>query len=133
LSRRSLLLTCEASSPLFVPILVTAPFYCDLKSRAACAQSFAPWQQATTEITRRDHFIIACSRHVHIFLFFAHIPFVVNQTINATSPEKLQHMQCFENSGGANAQNAPTGCAPEYSTETRINASRLINKFKNSV
>jgi len=38
---------------------------CDRKSRAACAQSFAPWQQATTQITRRDHSIIACSRHVH--------------------------------------------------------------------
>jgi len=33
--------------------------------RAACAQSFAPWQQATIEITRRDHSIIACSRHIH--------------------------------------------------------------------
>jgi len=36
---------------------------CVRKSRAACAQSFAPWQQATIEITRRDHSIIACSRH----------------------------------------------------------------------
>ena len=32
-----------------------AYFCCDRKSRAACAQSFAPWQQATIEITRRDH------------------------------------------------------------------------------
>ena len=31
----------------------------------ACAQSFAPWQQATIEITRRDHSIIACSRQIH--------------------------------------------------------------------
>jgi len=37
---------------------------CDRKSRAACAQSFALWQQATIEITRRHHSIIACSRHV---------------------------------------------------------------------
>jgi len=28
---------------------------CDRKARAARAQSFAPWQQATIEITRRDH------------------------------------------------------------------------------
>ena len=63
---------------------------CDRKSRAACAQSFAPWQQATIEITRRDHSIIAYSRHIDIFLFFAHIPFVVNHTINATPPERLQ-------------------------------------------
>ena len=55
-------------------------YCCDRKSRAACAQSFAPWQQATIEITRRDHSIIACSHHAYIFLFFAHIPFVVNHT-----------------------------------------------------
>ena len=60
------------------------------ESRAACAQSFAPWQQATIEITRRDHSIIACSRHIDIFLFFEHIPFVVNHTINLTPPERLQ-------------------------------------------
>ena len=72
----------------------TVTFYtlccCDRKCRAACAQSFATWQQATIEITRRDQSIIACSRHIHIFLFFAHIPFVVNHTINATPPERLQ-------------------------------------------
>jgi len=37
---------------------------CDRKSRASSAQSSAPRQQATIEITRRDHSIIACSRHV---------------------------------------------------------------------
>jgi len=66
---------------------------CDRKSRAARVQSFAPWQQATLEITRRDHSIIACSRHIHVFLFFAHIPFVMNHTINATPPERLQQHQ----------------------------------------
>ena len=65
-------------------------YCCDRKFRAACAQSCAPWQQATIEITRRDHSVIACSRHIHIFLFFAPIPFVVNHTINATPPERLQ-------------------------------------------
>jgi len=30
-----------------------------------------------------------------IFLFFAHIPFVVNQTINATPPERLQQYHSF--------------------------------------
>jgi len=35
--------------------------------------------------------IIACSRHAYIMvLFFTHIPFVVNHTINATPPERLQ-------------------------------------------
>jgi len=36
------------------------------KARVASAQSFELWQQATTEFTRRDHSIIACSRHVYI-------------------------------------------------------------------
>jgi len=31
---------------------------CDWKSRAARVQSFAPWQQATIEVTRRDHSIL---------------------------------------------------------------------------
>ena len=83
---------CESWTPHDLHILGTAPFCCDRKSRAACAQSFAPWQQATIEITRRDHSIIACSCHIHIFLFFAHIPFVVNHTINATPPEWLQQL-----------------------------------------
>jgi len=67
---------------------------CDRKSRTAYAQSFAPRQQATIEITRRDHSIIACSRHVYMVLFFAHIPFVVNHTFNATPPAlRLQQLQ----------------------------------------
>ena len=70
----------------------TIPNYCcDRKSRAACAQSFALWQQATIEITRRDNSIIACSRHIYIVFFFTQIPFVVNHTYNATPPERLQH------------------------------------------
>jgi len=48
-------------------------FYCDRKSRAAYAQGFALWQQATVEITRRDHSIIPCSRHINmVFFFHAH-------------------------------------------------------------
>jgi len=30
------------------------------KARAACAQSFALWEQATIEFTYHDHSIIAC-------------------------------------------------------------------------
>jgi len=37
---------------------------CDRKTRAASAQNFTSRQQATIEITRRDHSIAACSRHV---------------------------------------------------------------------
>jgi len=47
-------------------------YCCDRKSRAAYAQSFAPWQQATIEISRRDHSVVACSRHTHIFVLRAH-------------------------------------------------------------
>ena len=53
------------------------------KARAACAQSFALWQQATILIMRRNHSVIACSRHIYVVLFFTHIPFVVNHTFNA--------------------------------------------------
>ena len=38
---------------------------CDRKSRAAYAQSFALWQQATIEFTCHDPSIIACSRHTY--------------------------------------------------------------------
>ena len=37
----------------------------DRTTRAASAQSFTLWQQATIEITRRDHSIIACLRHIY--------------------------------------------------------------------
>jgi len=39
---------------------------CNRKARAACAQSFTLWQQATIEITCHDHSIVACSRHLHM-------------------------------------------------------------------
>ena len=42
------------------------------KARPACAQSFALWQQATTEIMHRSHSIIACSRHIYIVVLRAH-------------------------------------------------------------
>jgi len=70
--------------------MFTCLYCCGRKSRAACAQSFALWQQATTEINRRDHSIIACSGHIYIVFFFTHIPFLVNHTFNATPPERLQ-------------------------------------------
>jgi len=46
---------CEGCTWHNLHILVTAPSCCDLKARAACAQSFAPWQQATIDITCHDH------------------------------------------------------------------------------
>jgi len=54
-------------------ILVTAPFCCDRKSRATYAQSFAPWQQATIEIMRRDlpYYCLLAPR-IYIFVLRAH-------------------------------------------------------------
>ena len=40
-------------------------YCCDRQARAASAQRFTMWQEATIEITRRDHSIIACSRHIY--------------------------------------------------------------------
>jgi len=66
------------------------------KARAACAQSFALWQQATIDTTRRNHSSIVCSRHAYMLLFFARKPFVVNHTHNTTPPERLQqHLILF--------------------------------------
>jgi len=42
-------------------------YCCDRKSRAAYAQSFALWQQATIEFTCHDYSIIACSRHIYVW------------------------------------------------------------------
>ena len=53
------------------------------------AQSFGLWQQATTEIMRRK-LSYYCLLAPHTYIFFAHIPFVMNHTINATPPERLQ-------------------------------------------
>ena len=47
--------------------LVFRWYCCDRKSRAAYAQSFALWQQATIEFTCHDHSIIACSRHIYVW------------------------------------------------------------------
>jgi len=38
---------------------------CDQKTQEAIVQSFTLWQQATIEITWRDHSIIACSCHIY--------------------------------------------------------------------
>jgi len=41
-------------------------YCCNRKARAACAQSVTLWQQATIEIMRRNHSIIACSHHIYM-------------------------------------------------------------------
>jgi len=38
---------------------------------------------------------IACSRYTYDGVIFPHIPFVVNHTINATPPERLQQYYVF--------------------------------------
>jgi len=59
------------------------------KARAACVQNL--WQQATIEFTRHDYSVVACSSHIYLVLFFAHIPFVVNRAFSTTPAEWLQH------------------------------------------
>ena len=44
---------------------IDTTFCCDRKSRAACAQSFAPWQQATIEIMLTISLTFACSRYIY--------------------------------------------------------------------
>ena len=63
---------CEGWTPHDLHILVTAPFCCDRKSRAAYTQSFALWQQATIEFTCHDHSIIACSRNLYVWCCSSH-------------------------------------------------------------
>jgi len=43
-----------------------------------------------TASNHRDRSIIACSHHIYVVLFFAHIPFVVNRTFNTTPMKRLQ-------------------------------------------
>ena len=60
---------CNSSTWHNLHILVTAPFCCDRRAWAAYVQIFALWQQATIEITQRDHSIIACSSHIYRGVF----------------------------------------------------------------
>jgi len=45
---------------------------CDRKSRAACAQGFALWQQATIEIMRRNLSYCLLAPRIYIFVLRAH-------------------------------------------------------------
>jgi len=54
----------------------------DRKSRTASAQSFTLWQQATIEITRCNHSIIACLHHLYIGVYSeSHIQRNANQQV----------------------------------------------------
>jgi len=73
--------TIEITKPLLSPLVSTAN--CSLAS------------QALLEVTRLDHSIrialllLVCATYI-LVLFFTHIPFVVNRTMNATPTERLQ-------------------------------------------
>jgi len=82
-------------------------YCCDRKARAAYAQSFAPWQRATTEITRGDHPIIACLRHMYTVLFFAHIPSVANRAFSATPAIRLQQLPLLFTTNHTHPKAAP--------------------------
>jgi len=63
--------------------------------------------------------------HICMVLFFTHIPFVVNHTINATSPERLQQLQ-FLSFSNSNINSIPTYLpknqilSPNYQFSQRI-------------
>jgi len=44
----------------------------------------------SAELTCHGYFIIACSCHIYVVLFYTLIPFVVNHTFNAMPSERLQ-------------------------------------------
>jgi len=72
---------------------ILAVFY--LCWRSQILSSMCAKLRTASASNNRDHNVaisltIACSCHAYIFLFFAHIPFVVNHTINATPPKRLQ-------------------------------------------
>ena len=66
-----------------------------LRSEIPSGMCFAPWQQATIEIMLAISLTIACSRYIYNGVFSTHIPFVVNHTINATPPARLQQYLCW--------------------------------------
>jgi len=77
---------CEGWTRHVLHILVTAPFCFDRKSRAACAQSFAPRQQATIEIMRCNlaYYCLLAPR-IYIFVLRAHpVPGESHNQRNAT-------------------------------------------------
>jgi len=83
---------------------------CDRKSRAACAQSFAPWQQATIEIMLAISLTIACSRYIYYgVILHAHpvrgeshnqrnttgeVATALSRNSEKTSPTKTNPLQC---------------------------------------
>ena len=67
---------------------------CDQKAWTEIAQSFKLWQQAIIEITRRDHSIIVCSRHIYLCVALcahpicgeSHFQRNINWEVATTSP-----------------------------------------------
>ena len=78
---------CEDWTRHDLHILVTAPFCYDRKSRAACAQSFAPRQQATIEIMLAITLTIACSHYIYNFI-------ILHTHWSVCSPVAFAHLQC---------------------------------------
>ena len=68
-----------------------------LWSPLASTINCSPGSPASLEVTHQDHSsgitLLLFLRATYIMvLFFTHIPFVVNHTINATPPERLQQL-----------------------------------------
>jgi len=65
--QRTTQIACFFVKAAHLHILVTAPFCCDRRAQAACAQSFTLRQEVTTEITWQDHSIKYCLFAPHIY------------------------------------------------------------------
>jgi len=70
-------------------------YWCNRKSRAACAQSFAPRQQATIEILLAITLTIACSRYIYYGVILHAHP-VRDESHKVTPPERLQQYNLLE-------------------------------------
>jgi len=69
------------------------PCCCDQKSRVASAQSFTLWQQATIEIMRCDHSIIACLRHTCMGVIFRAPPVRGESNIQCNGTREIVTVQ----------------------------------------
>jgi len=73
-------------------VITRSPLSSPLVRTINCSRA----SQALSEVTRLDHSIritlllLVCATYIWV-LFFTHILFVVNHTMNATPTEKLQH------------------------------------------
>ena len=111
---------------------------CDHKAWTASAQSFTLWQQAVIKITRRDHPIIACSRHTYLCVAVcahpicgeSHIQRNANREFATTSPPSYNEPHL---SHVLSVKVAPGTTFTSWSQHHFIDMSRSANTYAQSV